>query len=195
MLGLAALLAAVAGSEAAAAVLCWCVDSGPQLCRARCPAVDCGECSCGMRQGTCCTFTCQPRSPDKRVLFCRALLLLHAPVALPECVHEVELVVITASCADHVAMSEISEACGFYAPAGPDPHRRGARAAARGDARAREGGGDAHDRCAAQPAGVVRQDVIRWQVRRGLDPQGVLRQGVHEGVHEGEPRAADQAER
>jgi len=173
MLGLAALLAAVAGSEAAAA-LCWCVDSGPQLCHARCPAVDCGE--------------------------CRALLLLHAPVALPECVHEVELVVIAASCADHVAMSEISEACGFYAPAGPDPHRRGARAAARGDARAREGGGDAHDRRAAQPAvrrldGVVRQDVIRWQMRRGLDPQGVLRQGVHEGVHEGEPRAADQAER
>ena len=57
------------------------------------------------RQGTCCTFTCQPRSPDKRVLFCRALLLLHALAALPECVHEVELVVITASCADHVAMS------------------------------------------------------------------------------------------
>jgi hypothetical protein len=115
MLGLAALLAAVAGSEAAAA-LCWCADSGPQLCRARCPAVDCSEGSCGMRQGTCCMSMCQPRSPDKRVLFCRALLL-HAPAALPECVHEVELVVNAASCADHVAMSEIREAGGIYAPA------------------------------------------------------------------------------
>jgi hypothetical protein len=46
--------------------------------------------------------TCQPRLPDNRVLFCRALLL-HAPAALPECVHEVELVVNAASCADHVA--------------------------------------------------------------------------------------------
>ena len=115
MLRLAALLAAVAGSEAAAA-LGWCADSGPQLCRARCPTVDCGEGSCGMRQGTCCTFSCQPRSPDNRMLFCRALLL-HAPAALPKCVHEVELAVNAASCADHVAMSEIREACGIYAPA------------------------------------------------------------------------------
>jgi len=50
------------------------------------------------------------------VLFCRALLL-HAPAALPECVHEVELVVNAASCADHVAMSEIRETGGIYAPA------------------------------------------------------------------------------